>query len=164
MNLFLLRHAESPSSTAGDRERILSPHGKEQARNLGKAMMGKGYRPDFVLCSAAKRTQQTWEGVKAEIGKVETLIAEEIYHAGPDDLIEIIQSVPERYQSVLLVGHNPSIHMLAGSMATNGPEEQLQQLTVFYKPCTLSVIDCPVEAWKDLRPGQGTLKDLIIPD
>src|SRR5215469_9320859 len=61
--VYLLRHAkaESASGDQQDIDRKLAPAGREACEVVGEYMKEKGYLPDFVLCSAASRTRETFE-------------------------------------------------------------------------------------------------------
>ena len=60
--LLVFRHAKAgPHDVAHDKERALIDRGRNDAALMGRAMGDKGYLPDLVLCSSAKRTMETWE-------------------------------------------------------------------------------------------------------
>ena len=61
--LVILRHAkaERPAELA-DADRPLTQRGHADAAAAGAWLAARGYRPDLVLCSPAKRTRQTWPG------------------------------------------------------------------------------------------------------
>mgnify|MGYP003655208627 CR=1 FL=1 len=66
--LFLLRHAIAVNELSdGDANRPLAPKGAEDAVALGQHMLKNDYKPDFVLCSPARRTRETLKGLQDHI-------------------------------------------------------------------------------------------------
>ncbi|MFC5585479.1 SixA phosphatase family protein [Nitratireductor kimnyeongensis] len=68
--LLLLRHAKSSwdDPSLADIERPLAPRGRRAAPLMGREILRRGWSPDYVLVSPARRAQQTWRLVAAEIG------------------------------------------------------------------------------------------------
>jgi phosphohistidine phosphatase len=73
----------------------------------------QGIRPALVLCSPAKRARQTLELVAPALGAPEVQIEERIYGSSADDLLELLQSLPNTLASVMVIGHNPGLQELA---------------------------------------------------
>jgi phosphohistidine phosphatase len=157
--LYLLRHAESPMSfDTNDKDRTLSLHGIAQAKSVAEHLKSI----DHVLCSNALRTKMTCNTVVesgAQFGKVEYL--DELYNAPADALLKSIHSCDA--QSIMVIAHNPGIHMLAAMLAGEGNQTNLEKLNLFYNPASLSIFDCDIENWSDIQPSENTLVDLIIP-
>lgn len=63
MRIFLVRHGDAvPEEDAGsDRDRWLSPKGREHARVLGRLLREQGIVPEAILCSPLPRAVQTAE-------------------------------------------------------------------------------------------------------
>jgi phosphohistidine phosphatase len=59
--LILLRHAKSDWPDVPDRDRPLAKRGRRDAPRIGRWLHDHGYLPDVVICSPARRTEQTWE-------------------------------------------------------------------------------------------------------
>ena len=117
----LLRHAKSDWPDVPDRERPLAKRGKRDAPRIGRWLHDHGYRPDVVVCSAAVRTRQTWELVASELGGSPSVTFEpRAYAASALTLLYLVQELPSRYRSALLIGHNPGLADLAASLTENG--------------------------------------------
>ena len=160
--LYILRHAEAlPDGGAGDFERNLSNNGLATARELGAVMQEKNYAPAMALCSSAKRTRQTLDAVmeSLKISKVEH--SKDVYHADVQDLIDLIHRLDDKYESVILIGHNPTVHQLVATLAADD-SPAVPQLMRGYAPGTLSVLHVPRASWKDLQPGENKLADLVV--
>lgn len=159
--IFLLRHAQAGSSDTGsDFDRPLTPQGLADAGALGRYIEQKNYKPEIVLCSAAKRTQETFKTLGIDAN---AQFMDEIYHAGRGELFAMLQKLDNEAQSAMIVGHNPVIYALAGLLASSGPDSLMNRLTQGYQPATLSVIESPCDDWAKLHPDENTLIDLASP-
>ncbi|MBJ7457772.1 MAG: histidine phosphatase family protein [Thermoleophilaceae bacterium] len=118
--LYLLRHAKSSWELAGqlDYERGLTERGWNDCELIAELMLEHGIEPDFIYCSGARRARDTLKAVAHALpndAKVE--FEDAIYRASTKDLLDVLRGVPKKRRSVLLVGHNPSIHDLAVAIA-----------------------------------------------
>lgn len=164
--LMLLRHAQAlPANGGQDFDRPLSPKGLEDAQALGVTLRRRGLIPDYILCSSAKRTQQTCHEalLNSSEHKIHTGFTKAIYHASRGELFHLLQSVENEPQSVLLVGHNPTIYELAAMMAAQGSEPLLGRLNNGYQPASLSVFEVQIDRWADLDPEKSRLVEFMEP-
>jgi len=164
--VYLLRHAKSSwdHPDIDDYQRPLAPRGLKAAPRLGRHMAREELIPERVLCSGARRAQESWELVSAGLGvPVPLKVLPEIYHGSVVMLIGLIHALPDSESSVLLVGHNPTFHHLALLLAGSGKESALQQLQFKYPTGTLAVLDFSVQAWSEVTKGAGHLRDFIRP-
>ena len=118
MKLYLLRHAEAEDAASSDAARRLTPRGVEQARAVGRFCARTGIRPGLVLFSPFVRTEQTAHFF-AEAWPPEEIIlqpapfAASVMHPATA-LAEL--SAYERFGSVMLVGHQPDLGLLAAML------------------------------------------------
>ena len=162
--LFLLRHALAmPVAGGDDAGRDLAPKGKEDAEALGRYMNLKHYIPDLVLCSPAKRTRQTLDGLQARLNIPQLCFPDVLYAGSTGDYVHEIQKCPDGARNILLVGHNPSIYELIALLAGKGRDSLIQRLSEGYKPASLSVLHCPCDAWQDIQPGECEITELVDP-
>lgn len=108
--LFLLRHAKTEKAEFGqdDMDRSLMPEGRRAASHLGARLLADKRIPDRILCSPARRTQETarlllesWPQSLA----LETIPG--LYHADTDEILGFLAGREE--DSLMVVGHNPAI-------------------------------------------------------
>jgi phosphohistidine phosphatase len=127
-------------------------------------MQGAGYLPDLVLCSTATRTRQTLDAVLSEM-EMEPAIEfqEDLYLAGPGEMLELVASVPDTVESLLLVGHNPGTGVLAAALSGGGPPETVHLMRAKFPTAGLAIIELSVNRWKDVESGCGTLKEFVRP-
>ncbi|HOO82775.1 MAG TPA: histidine phosphatase family protein [Alphaproteobacteria bacterium] len=164
--LLLLRHAQAlPANGGQDFDRALSPKGLEDARALGQALRQRGLIPDYILCSSAKRTQQTCKEslFQTDEHKIHSSFSKDIYSASRGDLFHLIQNVRDNPATLMLIGHNPAIYELAVMLAAAGNDAVLARLSNGYQPASLSIIEAPIDDWAALDPDKCQIVDLLDP-
>ncbi|MGI6333730.1 MAG: SixA phosphatase family protein [Saccharofermentanales bacterium] len=116
--LYLLRHAKSnwDSPALRDYDRPLNVRGRSQAEAMGRFFQANAFKIDGILCSGALRARQTL-ALLLEFytyrGQIE--YRDEIYASSASFLKNLVRQA--KLDSLLLVGHNPEISMLAGDLA-----------------------------------------------
>lgn len=161
--LYLLRHAHSPSGSVSDIERHLSVDGLAQAGALGRALKIRGVKFDLVYCSPATRTRETLAGVLESISTPTIRHEKIIYDGSAGDVLSLIQHAPDPVKSLMIVGHNPTLHGLAAKLAMEKDPEPMERLMMGYPPGSLSILECPVTSWSEIQPGGNPLVDCISP-
>ena len=154
-HLLLLRHAKAAPAERGmaDRDRPLAERGIRDARLMGRAMAAEPL-PDLILCSPATRTRETLaEIVGAFPAAPEVEIVDELYGGAGPTYAGIIAKHGRGAGRLLVVGHNPTIHMTALAVA----EKPGGKLTSKMPTCALVAIDFDVPSWTGLRAGSGKL-------
>jgi phosphohistidine phosphatase len=115
--LVILRHgkAERPTDVP-DHERPLTDRGHADAAAAGAWLAARGYRPDLVICSPARRTRQTWHAVRLALaGGAEPAVRYEpaVYERSAVHLLTMLAETDPDHSTVLLVGHNPTVSLLS---------------------------------------------------
>ncbi|MEJ5154919.1 histidine phosphatase family protein [Gluconobacter wancherniae] len=166
--LVLLRHAEAGPhlrSDAGDRARPLTEKGFQQATTVGRqlALLAPD-TPMEILCSPALRTQQTAAAVLEILPAATDPVFEDlIYDATVDDLYGLIHAVSEDIQTVIVIGHNPTIGALAYELL--GPAIHIpafSNLRNGYTPASMTIFRTEA-LWHDIRPSTVQAELLITP-
>lgn len=159
--LILTRHAKSSwdDPLTPDHERPLNERGKLAAGDLGQWLASRGYVPDEVLCSDAKRTKETHDGIRARLaGTAEATLKPTLYHAGPDVMLAVLRHATAN--TVMMIGHNPGISEFAARLVTRAPANAEFQR---YPTGATLVVDFPIDTWADISFGTGAALDFIIP-
>jgi phosphohistidine phosphatase len=123
--LILLRHAEAvPIETSGDdQQRPLSTRGEQEAQAAGLWLAAHGIRPERVLCSPTRRTDETTRLALAAIDAAPVpQMANEIYDASPGELLALLDQHGDA-GTVMLVGHNPGIERLVALLVEGRSDE-----------------------------------------
>jgi phosphohistidine phosphatase len=166
LTLSLLRHAKSSWSnpTLPDRERPLATRGVTDAPLMGKAMAERGIDPELVLCSSARRTRDTLDLVLPEL-RVEPKVdyIDALYHASPEEMLEMLHGIQPGANRVMLVGHNPEIQAFALDLVGAGPKHFRDRLSVKYPTAGLAVINFASGVWKSVGVNSGTLNLFLSP-
>jgi phosphohistidine phosphatase len=163
--LYILRHANaaSPAGTS-DIDRPLDSSGVDDAKALGNILRSNDLIPSQIYCSPALRTRQTLESLSLNEITSPVLLIEPLYDATAGQMLEIIQDCPDSVQSLLVIGHNPTVHELVSRLTSeDSPLSLIKRLMLGYKPATLSVLDCPCQCWNDLQLGENSLINFLEP-
>ncbi len=159
--LILMRHAKSSWADPSQRDldRPLSKRGRRNAALIGAWLKRKGYRPEQALVSTARRAQETWAGVVGAAGAAPTSYLPEIYRAGPEALLAVLQAAPD-VATVLILGHQPGIGSFAGRLLAAPPADP--DFAKFPTGAT-AVIDLDIAAWPEAAWESGRLGDFAVP-
>lgn len=160
-SLFLLRHAEAVSTAESDRARSLTAKGREDAAVLARKMVALRIIPDYVVCSPAKRAQETCGVLMETLPQVSIIYPEYLYEASKNDLFKAIGSFSYTGKTVLVIGHNPAMHSLANFLAQRGDHEAVNAIAYGYKPCTMAIIACDINDWMDIQPKVNFLRHVF---
>lgn len=164
--LLLLRHAKSSWDDPGldDFDRPLAARGVAAAPLIGRWLVENDLAPDLVLSSPAVRAIETWELIAPLLGPEGQVKFEHgLYGATPDELLERLQRVKEDPATLLLLGHNPALEMLAGRLVAGGAEKPLKRLAKQFPTAALALIRLDIDAWSDVADGRGTLEAFETP-
>lgn len=164
--LILFRHAKSDWSDDGldDHDRGLSPRGRRAAGPMGAWLAGRGFRPDMVMCSTAKRARTTWDLAKSAFTPwPQTRFERDIYHASPDALLDAVKATPAEIQTLMIVGHNPGLEQFVETLATKGDPEARLTLSEKFPTGAIAVLDFPVDDWSLVAPRTGRLDRFVTP-
>ena len=147
--LIVMRHAKAGELPGGpDAERALRSRGRLDATAAGAWLRERGFIPDAVICSPARRARQTWQRVRAELGAdVKVSNDPRLYAADAGELAVIIAATPPRVATLMYVGHNPAAGELAG---------WLTGAQLDFPTAAIAVIDLPAP-WAQLLAGTGEL-------
>jgi phosphohistidine phosphatase len=161
--LLLLRHAKSSwdDPDLADHDRPLAPRGRRAAKSVAKHLRREGLAPNVVLCSSARRAQETLERIAPALGADPTaLIEPELYSASASTLLERLRRLPEETGSAMLIGHNPAVQQLALSLAGRGSGRTA--IEGKYPTAGLATISFAGN-WSDLDVHGAELVDFVTP-
>ena len=160
--LILTRHAKSSwdDPLMADIDRPLNARGRAAAHELGDFLASRGLEPEEVLCSTARRTRETWEGVASAVieTRPEISFIEDLYLASPAMMLAALQTASA--PSVMLIGHNPGIAEFAASLPAQpiySPEFRK------YPTCATLIVDFQIDDWSEVEPGRGSVLEFFTP-
>ena len=147
--LVVVRHAKAEAHAATDAGRPLSEVGLKQARETGAWLgneLGETTPADTTsLVSTAVRTRQTWDEIARHVPAT-VRVLNGLYAAATAELLSTVQMAEPDVRTVVLVGHNPSVHELVAQLA--GASAAGSSMP----PSTAVVLDVSC-AWHDLQTG-----------
>jgi phosphohistidine phosphatase len=121
-NLLLIRHAKSSwdDPAQKDFDRPLNERGKKDAPEMAKRVKEKGIKPDLIVSSTARRARKTAKYFAAEfdIDKDHLFLTEHLYEASVNQYREVLCSLSNQADTVLLFAHNPGITAFANTLTT----------------------------------------------
>ena len=161
-SVYLLRHAKSSWTTgAPDHERPLAGRGRRAAKAIARHLREQGIEPELVLCSTARRARETLGRIEPALGAPTVLIEPGLYGASKDELLDRLCGVPDGVGSVMLIGHNPGIQLLALELAR--PGAGARELEEKYPTAALVTLAFPDASWEALGPGSAELVGFVRP-
>ncbi len=110
--LTLLRHCKSDWSFGdlSDHDRPLNKRGKRDIPNIAGRLNVLDYNPDVCFHSSARRAKDTANGVLEYLDfSVKLIETDDLYVFDFVSLHNFIMSVPDKYDNILLVAHNPGL-------------------------------------------------------
>jgi phosphohistidine phosphatase len=163
--LYVLRHAKSSweEPELHDHDRSLAPRGRNAVKALAGYVRQKGIKPALVVCSSARRTRETLDGVDPG---GEQLIEPQLYSASAEELLARLRQVPDETESVMVVGHNPALQILVLRLADTGdaPAEDSDLEAIRHKFPTGGLATLSFEGgWSGLAFGGAELVELVRP-
>lgn len=161
--LLLVRHAEAAGGPV-DAERSLTGKGTRRAAAIGSWLAQAGMAPDRVVVSPARRAAQTWEQARASLEPdVEPVVDARVYDNTVEALLAVIAETPDDVQTLVVVGHNPSVGELARDLDDGrGSAPARRDVEAGFRAggVALFTLATPFAA---IAPGTATLTDLTVP-
>tara|TARA_Y100000996_G_scaffold170834_1_gene132772 strand:+ start:4585 stop:5067 length:483 start_codon:yes stop_codon:yes gene_type:complete len=153
--IFFLRHAKSSwdDFALKDFDRPLSTRGIQDAELMGNFFRSKKIKLDLVLSSPSKRTKETIEHFFSK-DKPKLEFIDNIFHASMEDILDELYQVSEEMNTVMIVGHNPSMHDIT--------EFLTQKFLNKYPTCALAQITTE-NKWTELTQGCSSLENFMKP-
>ncbi len=157
----ILRHAKSDWSDADldDFDRPLNKRGEKDAPRMGKYLKSTGKLPGIIYSSPALRAKTTAEIVKETSGYPGDIEYMPEFYASesPEVYIDKIKRAPDNHDSIMVVGHNPTLENLLADLLSDHP------VNIKFPTAGLACLNVEIESWKELKPGTAILYWMMIP-
>lgn len=114
--LYIMRHPhkEVIDYNKDDFDLQLSDQGIEDAKSMSKRLLKLNIKPDLIVASPANRTRKTAEIVSDVLHYDKNIMYNEVlFHAFVNELFETITYTFDTVNTMLVIGHNPSLSALA---------------------------------------------------
>jgi phosphohistidine phosphatase len=145
--LHLLRHAKSDWSDPSlrDEDRPLNRRGKRERKIIANHVAG--WSVDLVLCSTARRARASAKPIVKPLASP-VRYEPALYAATGNELLDVVCALPDDLNTVMLVGHNPSLEELTATLCG---------WSLQYRTAALATIESSLGSWAEIVPGSGTL-------
>ena len=155
--LYIVRHTQKEEEfTKDDYDRALSPDGIENAKTIASNFANKKIPIDLIVASPAKRTKITAEIFADALDYKKSIMYNEVlYMAFLNELFETITYTFDTVDSMLLVGHNPSLTALALTLV--GFKEKFEMGAIME-------IDFECNSWIDISKDNAKLISYELPN
>ena len=157
--LCLLRHAKAaqPAEGQSDIDRPLTERGRRDAARIGERLAEFGI--DLALLSNARRTRKTWEIASQNLEGSSVLTLEPALYLCPaGSIIAKLREIPDRFRSVVVIGHNPDLHDVALWLADNSaPSLAQSELRRKFPTSALAAFNLNISHWANLAPQTAKL-------
>lgn len=138
--LIIVRHAKSSwdNTHLADHDRPLLEVGKKRTRLIIAKLQDLNIQPDLIISSSAKRALETAQylakGLSYSKDKIKS--SANYYTASATELMNEFYDMPESFNTVMLVGHNPTLTYLS----TNS---SVIRLKIYQLPVLLFCVSIP---------------------
>lgn len=156
-SVVLIRHAKAEPVAASDHERALTERGRLDAAALGRRLTALQVVPGLVYVSSARRTEQTWDELVRAAGWTAPAHTDRgLYGADEEAVLELLRVTDDEVATVAVVGHNPTMGMLAHAL-DDGRGPASAELAGGFPTATAAVLDLD-GSWTDLGPASSRLR------
>jgi phosphohistidine phosphatase len=143
--LLLMRHAKSSWKHPGlmDRQRPLNSRGRLDAPRMGALLARLDIVPQLIISSTALRAVQTASAVADAAGYGDEIrCLSPLYGADVADFWVALQTLPDKLELVMLVGHNPDLEELIETLTG-----QWQRMPT----AALARLEMPISSWAEIE-------------
>lgn len=151
--LYLVRHAKSSwdDPLLDDFSRPLNARGKRDAPSMAKRLKEKRVLLDLIVSSPAERAIATARELARILNydqhKIKTI--PEMYHASPERILETLKQISDKFDTIMLVGHNPGLTEFIDALT----EVDIDNVPT----CGIAAFKLNIASWKALEMKKETL-------
>ena len=159
--IIFIRHGRAEDQTSGisDFERSLTIKGKIISRQMARRLREKEPGPGLMITSPAFRALETAYifagefGIKPENIRIESKL---YFKTGIKHLFEMLASVGDDIDTVILFGHNPAFTEMPDRLCKAGCE--------FLTKTSVVCISFQIRTWSELKPDSGKQEYFLKPE
>ncbi len=157
--IVFVRHgkAERLSFDQDDFKRNLVERGMEDAEEMAERLKRKKINLEYWISSPANRAFQTAK-IFANTFQIESgalSIEPAIYEASVKNILTVINQQNNKYQSLILFGHNPGFSDIIGYLSN---EDGIELPTSAF-----AILEFDITDWQQISQGLGKLIDFDFP-
>ncbi len=138
-----MRHGKTEEVKADDFSRNLIEEGiRENQIKINVLKKKLDCSVDVIIHSVANRTSQTAQMAGKFLNVSRILSSDKMYMGSTDNYLEEVYAVDDRYDTIMLVGHNPTVTSMTYQF-----DPMLQS---YLRPSEIVVVDLEIEKWVDI--------------
>lgn len=158
-NICFVRHAKSSweNPQLADIDRPLSKRGERDAPFLASKMVDLQITADLIITSPAVRARTTAR-IFADAVELDSscfIVNDMLYGADVTEIVKMVQGIDDKYKSIFVFGHNPTMTIMANCFAgvdiSNVPT------------CGVLQAKTMVSGWKDWSPEVSAFVGFYYP-
>ncbi|MDO4887893.1 MAG: histidine phosphatase family protein [Actinomycetaceae bacterium] len=156
--LVLMRHAKAARGLP-DHARPLATRGRRQAALQAGAIARPAGAIDLAIVSDATRALQTLKGLRSgglTVGQVRE--EPELYVTDWRGVLRLLQHVDEDVETVLVVGHEPTVSLAAFMLASDDSPAKNELRAGF---STAMAVVASLASWRELAPRCATIDAVL---
>ena len=157
--LYLARHAKSSRNQPDqpDHERPVIAEGVKRTKKIIEFLKRRKPQPEFIVSSHAVRAHETAKMVALELDypEEEISIKKKLYLNGPESIMNVVFSLPDEKNSVMIIGHNPCMTEFVNNFVSN----KIESLPTSGLVC----VEFDTDRWKGIPKAKKKVKFIIYP-
>lgn len=132
---------------------------------MGRYLARHGAAPELVLCSPARRTRETVERLAQALHRpLKTTIHQGLYLSSPAEILRAIRGADDGAASLMVVGHNPELGLLAQRLGrAGGGKDSARLLASKFPTAALARYEADIASWKKFGPKAARLVAFVTP-
>jgi phosphohistidine phosphatase len=144
-------------TTKSDFKRKLIKQGKNDSLQVAERLKKQKIKPDLVITSPAPRAAETARIFAKQLKYKQKNIKsrKSLFRQTEHALLDVVHEIDDRYDTVMIVGHDPSI--------TDFVHFLIQDFKEIIPTCGVVGIEFDTLSWRDISQGQGVLKLFDFP-
>ena len=163
--LVLVRHAKSSwdDESLDDHDRPLAPRGQRALESMRAHVATLDLQTLLVLCSTATRAEATLNGLRPSLPDDAAIEHDRgVYDDDAGSLLDRVRRSGDHHATLMVVGHNPTLQDLAGTLVATGDQRDREQLA--RKLPTGAIVSMTFDGdWPSVGSSQASLESLFMP-
>ena len=159
--IYFVRHAKSAwqELDLSDHKRGLLPKGEKKTKKIAVWMKNNNAVPDLIITSSATRAKATAKIIakNLNIPKEKIIVKDELYHGGMEEILAALYGLPNKLNSVMIVGHNPTMTDIVNYYLSD--DDQL----INFPTSAVASINFFTDKWENLSLAKHKVKFVMFP-
>ena len=156
--LIFIRHGQAENDfDTKDFDRKLTDFGIKEIRKASDILKAKNLIPDKIISSSAIRTQMTSENICDILSiDIKNVVFDKFiydFFSSAEFIDNILYKIDNKYNTVLIVGHNPSISTTVQMLSGNN--------NIYFNTANIAIIDFNTDDWKKIYARSGKFVDFL---